>query len=150
MSQEPPKLAQLNLLVDDMAASLDFYRRLGAVTAADEDGPHAELSLPGDVSLELDTVESARRWHAGVRQDPASTRGAPVVIGFSLPSREAVDTAYAELTAAGYQGRQRPFDAFWGARYAIVADPSGNDVGLMSPVDESMRTWDWPPEESPG
>lgn len=147
MSQEPPKLAQLNLLVDDMAASLDFYRRLGAGTPGDESGPHAELSLPGEVSLELDTVESARRWHAGVRADPRSGR---FVVGFSLPSRAAVDAAYAELTAAGYQGRQPPFDAFWGGRYAIVADPSGNDVGLMSPVDDSMRTWNWPPEESPG
>jgi uncharacterized glyoxalase superfamily protein PhnB len=146
MSEQPPKLAQLNLLVEDMAASLDFYRRLGVVAANEESGPHAELSLPGGVSLELDTTESARLWHAGVRADPASAR---VVIGFSLPSREAVDAAYAELTAAGYQGRQPPFDAFWGGRYAIVADPSGNDVGLMSPVDESRRSWSWPPEESP-
>jgi catechol 2,3-dioxygenase-like lactoylglutathione lyase family enzyme len=146
MSQEPPKLAQLNLLVDDMAASLDFYRRLGAAAVDEESGPHAELSLPGGLSLELDTTESARLWHAGVRADPASAR---VVIGFSLPSRDAVDTAYAELTAAGYQGRQPPFDAFWGGRYAIVADPSGNDVGLMSPIDDSMRSWGWPPEESP-
>jgi catechol 2,3-dioxygenase-like lactoylglutathione lyase family enzyme len=149
MSQEPPKLAQLNLLVDDMAASLDFYRRLGMTAASEESGPHAELSLPGGFSLELDTTESARLWHAGVRADPASARAARVVIGFSLPSREAVDTAYAELTAAGYQGRQPPFDAFWGGRYAIVADPSGNDVGLMSPIDESMRSSSWPPEESP-
>lgn len=155
MGEAPPKLTQLNLLVEDMAASLDFYRRLGAATAAEEDGPHAELSLPGGISLELDTVESARLWHAGIRADAASGqgarggRGAGVVIGFSLPSRQAVDAAYAELTAAGYQGRQAPFDAFWGGRYAIVADPSGNDVGLMSPVDESMRSWNWPPEESP-
>lgn len=144
MSQEPPKLVQLNLLVEDMAASLDFYRRLGLATAGEESGPHAELTLPGGFSLELDTAESAGLWNAGVRADPASGR---VVIGFSLPSRAAVDEAYAELTAAGYQGRQPPFDAFWGRRYAIVADPSGNDVGLMSPVDESMRSW--PPEESP-
>jgi uncharacterized glyoxalase superfamily protein PhnB len=145
MSQEPPRLAQLNLLVDDMAASLDFYRRLGAGTADEDSDAHAELSLPGGFTLELDTMESARLWHAGVRADPATGR---VVIGFSLPSRDAVDAAYAELTAAGYQGRQPPFDAFWGARYAIVADPGGNDVGLMSPVDASMRSW--PPEESPG
>jgi uncharacterized glyoxalase superfamily protein PhnB len=70
-----------------------------------------------------------------------------VVIGFALPSREAVDERYAALVAAGHHGRQAPFDAFWGARYAIVADPDGNDVGLMSPIDESRRTW--PPEESP-
>jgi uncharacterized glyoxalase superfamily protein PhnB len=100
--------------------------------------------VPGGVSLELDAAESARLWHAGVRSDPAS---ASVVIGFALPSREAVDERYGALTGAGYTGRQRPFDAFWGARKAIVADPDGNDVGLMSPIDEARRTW--PPEESP-
>ncbi len=52
--------------------------------------------------------------------------------------REAADQAsvrafLAELTAVGYRARQPPFDAFWGARFAIVADPDGNDVGLMSP-----------------
>lgn len=46
----------------------------------------------------------------------------------------------------GHKGRQPPYDAFWGARYAIVADPDGNDVGLMSPLDEKRRTW--PPTES--
>jgi uncharacterized glyoxalase superfamily protein PhnB len=100
--------------------------------------------MPGGFSLELDTAESVRRWHAGWRADPASVG---VVIGFALPSREAVDERYVELTAAGHVGRQPPFDAFWGARYAIVADPDGNDVGLMSPIDQSRRKW--PPDESP-
>ena len=79
---------------------------------------------------------------------PAIAARTGVVIGFALPTREAVDERYAELTSAGYAGRQPPFDAFWGARYAIVADPDGHDVGLMSPMDSSRRTW--PPEESPG
>lgn len=39
---------------------------------------------------------------------------------------------YAELTGAGYPGRSEPWDAFWGSRYAIVADADGNLVGLMS------------------
>ena len=100
--------------------------------------------MPGGLSLELDTADSARVWHAGWRADPGSVG---VVVGFALPSREAVDERYAALTAAGYAGRQPPFDAFWGARYAIVADPDGNDVGLMSPVDEAARYW--PPQQSP-
>ena len=70
-----------------------------------------------------------------------------VVLGFRLPSNDAVDERYAELTAAAYTGRQPPFDAFWGARYAIVADPDGNDVGLMGPIEESRRFM--PPVESP-
>lgn len=146
MSNSAPDLHMVNVVVGDMPASLDFYRRLGivipdgAVTA----GEHVQLRLPGGFSLELDTAESARLWHAAWRTDPASVS---VVIGFALPAREAVDERYAELTAAGYRGRQPPFDAFWGACYAIVADPDGNDVGLMSPIDDSRRTW--PPAESP-
>lgn len=134
MSDSAPDLNMLNLVVADMPASLDFYRRLGVVVPDGDEaaGPHVELSMPGGFSLELDTGESARLWHAGLRADPAS---ASVVIGFSLPTREAVDEVYAELTSAGHAGRQPPFDAFWGARYAIVADPDGNDVGLMSPID---------------
>jgi uncharacterized glyoxalase superfamily protein PhnB len=136
----------LNLVVGDMPASLDFYRRLGVAMpeGGDAAGAHVQLKMPGGFSLELDTAESARLWHAAWRTDPASVG---VVIGFSLQTRQAVDERYAELTSAGYLGRQPPFNAFWGARYAIVADPDGNDVGLMSPIDESRRTW--PPEESP-
>ena len=56
-----------------------------------------------------------------------------------MATREDVDDLYAELTSAGYVGQQAPYDAFWGARYAIVEDPSGNSVGLMSPIDEARR-----------
>jgi catechol 2,3-dioxygenase-like lactoylglutathione lyase family enzyme len=146
MGGDAPDLHMLNVVVADMAASVEFYRRLGVVAtdAIDTSGVHVQLRMPSGFSLELDTAESARVWHAGFRADPA---GVGVVIGFALPSRESVDERYAELTAAGYAGRQPPFDAFWGARYAIVVDPDGNDVGLMSPLDESRRTW--PPETSP-
>ena len=144
MSDTPPDLHMLNLIVDDMPASLAFYRRLGFVPEGQDGDAHVQLRMPGGFSLELDTAESARLWHAAWRADPASSK---VVIGFSLPTRAAVDARYAELTSAGYAGRQPPFDAFWGARYAIVADPAGNDIGLMSPIDETRRTL--PPRESP-
>jgi uncharacterized glyoxalase superfamily protein PhnB len=142
-SDDPPDLHMLNVIVQDMAASLAFYQRLGIAVPGDA-AAHVQLKMPGGFSLELDTAESARLWHAGWRAGPASTG---VVLGFMLASRQAVDDRYAELTAAGYRARQPPFDAFWGARYAIVADPDGNDVGLMSPVEESRRTW--PPQPSP-
>jgi uncharacterized glyoxalase superfamily protein PhnB len=145
MSDTPADLHMLNLVVGDMAASLEFYRRLG-VAAADvtPDAVHAQLKMPGGFSLELDTAESVRIWHAGWRADPSQVKA---VLGIMLASREVVDQRYAELTDAGYTGRQPPFDAFWGARYAIVADPDGNDVGLMSPIDESRASM--PPAQSP-
>ena len=69
------------------------------------------------------------------------------MLGFSLASPEAVDEMYAELTGAGYRGHQPPYDAFWGARYAIVDDPDGNPVGLMSPIEEELKYW---PPRPPG
>ncbi|HUC36898.1 MAG TPA: VOC family protein [Acidimicrobiales bacterium] len=147
MGEGDPDLHMLNLVVQDMEESLTFYRLLGvAVPEADDVvGGHAQVRMPSGFSLEIDTASSTRLWHAAMRSDPAPVN---VVVGFSLPTREAVDERYEKMTDAGYTGRQRPFDAFWGARYAIVSDPDGNDVGLMSPMDESRRVW--PPQESPG
>ena len=48
-----------------------------------------------------------------------------VVVGFSVKSRAEVDQLYGEMTAAGHRGLQAPYDAFWGARYAVVEDPDG-------------------------
>jgi uncharacterized glyoxalase superfamily protein PhnB len=51
-----------------------------------------------------------------------------------------VDAAYGDLTGAGYAALQAPFDAFWGSRYAIVEDPDGIAVGLMSPPSAEFRS----------
>ena len=83
MDERPPDLHMVNVVVHDMAASLDFYRRLGVQVADDAAGMHVQVRMPGGFSLELDTAESARIWHAGFRADPSSVG---VVIGFALAS----------------------------------------------------------------
>ena len=67
VSDSPPDLHMLNLVVTDMAASLDFYRRLGVAAPEGQDaaGAHVQLRMPGGFSLEFDTAGSARLWHAG-------------------------------------------------------------------------------------
>lgn len=137
-----PTLDQLNLVVHDMGATLAFYRRLGVPVGDDQTGPHVGVRLAGGVRLEFDTEQFAAQWDRG--RDGAGDR---VVIGFSLPSRQAVDETYRALVAAGSRGHQPPYDAFWGARYAIVDDPDSRAVGLMSPVDESRKFW--PPGTPP-
>jgi uncharacterized glyoxalase superfamily protein PhnB len=141
-------LTQLNLVANDFEATIAFYRRLG-LTVREQSAPdlghrHAEVTLPNGFLLEVDNENLAATYHTGWRRQQGGSR---TLIGFSLPTREDVDRLYAELTGTGYRGRQRPYDAFWGARYAIVADPDGNDIGLMSPIDERRRQW--PPGESP-
>jgi len=42
MSDSSPDFTQLNLVVSDVAASLDFYRRLGVATPEHTSGPNGE------------------------------------------------------------------------------------------------------------
>ena len=135
---------QLNLVARDLGATLAFYRRLGlSIPASSQDWPpgsgarHTEVVMPGGFRLEFDNLEMAGIWHAGFRG--AANEQSSSVLTFSLPSREAVDALHAELTAAGYASRHAPHDAFWGSRFAIIQDPDGRDVGLMSPPDPSRR-----------
>jgi catechol 2,3-dioxygenase-like lactoylglutathione lyase family enzyme len=133
---DPPILDQVNLVVSDMEATVAFYRRLG-LTIPDTDAAfqahHRSAQVPGGVDLDFDSSEFARRWDKGWKTGAG-------VIGFKVDSRERVDAIYSDLTGAGYKGQQEPYDAFWGARYAIVEDPDGNAVGIMSPVDPSRRS----------
>jgi uncharacterized glyoxalase superfamily protein PhnB len=142
MTQKRAVLDQLNIVVGDMAAALDFYRTLG-IEFEESPAPwashHRKLEVDGELDVDLDSATFAKQWDSGW---PAGKSG--VVVGFRVTSREDVDALYAELTGAGNVGHQPPYDAFWGARYAIVLDPSGNAVGLMSPVDPERRTR--PPE----
>jgi catechol 2,3-dioxygenase-like lactoylglutathione lyase family enzyme len=141
VSDHAPVFNQLNLVVRDLEATLAFYRMLGlAVEAAP--GGHASVKLPNGVAVEFDTTEFVGLWDSGW----TGATGGSTVLGFGVGSRAAVDELYGELTAAGHRGRQAPYDAFWGARYAIVEDPDGNPVGIMSPVDETRKTW---PSEPP-
>ena len=136
-------LSQINLVVRDMAAALAFYRRLGLTIVSEPDAVHAAVAMPSGMLLEFDTTEFVPSWDSGWR----GATGGSTVIGFAIPSREGVDALYADLTQAGYHGRQPPFDAFWGARYAIVDDPDGNGAGLMSPIDPQRKYW--PPNPPP-
>lgn len=127
---------QLNLVVSDMAATVAFYRRLG-LTVPDTDptfqAHHRTAQVEGGIDLDFDSVDFARHWDQGWGDGMG-------VLGFRVDSRDRVDEVYTDLTSAGYRGQQAPYDAFWGARYAIVEDPDGNAVGIMSPMNPGQRT----------
>lgn len=144
---QSPRPDQVNIITGDMERSLAFYRLLGLEFPAERvwqtasGSHHAALHAEG-LDLEFDSTTFAPHFNAGWqgRSDLAGR----VIVTFRMASREEVDARYATLTGAGYHGTQPPFDAFWGARYAVVEDPDGLAVGLMSPVDEERRAA--PPE----
>ncbi|MBT2405074.1 MULTISPECIES: VOC family protein [unclassified Streptomyces] len=125
-----PRLDMIGLVVSDMAASLAFYRRLGLDIPAEADAqPHVEAALPGGLRIAWDTEETVRSF------DPSWTRpsgGGRCELAFLCDSPAEVDAVYAELTEAGYPGHLKPWDAFWGQRYAVVLDPDGGGVSLFA------------------
>jgi uncharacterized glyoxalase superfamily protein PhnB len=145
MSVIGPKLDQLNIVSGDIEASIAFYRRLGVEIPEEglwrtASGIHHVSAgrAESPIDLDLDSTAFARMWNAGW-QGREDLRG-KVVVGFTLQSRDAVDATYADLTGVGYRGLQAPWDAFWGSRYAIVEDPDGIAVGLMSPPAADRRS----------
>lgn len=67
---EGPILDQINLVVSDMEATVEFYRRLG-LTIPDTDPAfqhhHRTAQLPSGIDLDIDSVEFARHWDKGWR-----------------------------------------------------------------------------------
>jgi len=127
-----PKLSQVNLAVRDMEAMADFYTRLGLPLAARHPAwaPHHRSAASDEApDIELDSIAFTSQWNEGWNGSCG------VVLGFELPDRADVDRLYSELVAAGAVAQQAPYDAFWGARFAVLADPDGNAVALTSPSD---------------
>ncbi|MEV7418953.1 VOC family protein [Streptomyces sp. NPDC089919] len=125
-----PRIDLIGLVVSDMAASLAFYRRLGFDLPPEADGePHVEAALPGGLRIAWDTEAVIRSF------DPSWTRpqgGERCVLAFRCDDPAGVDALYDELTGAGYRGHLKPWDAFWGQRYAVVLDPDGAGVSLFA------------------
>jgi predicted lactoylglutathione lyase len=125
-------LAQVNLIVTDLARAKRFWELLGW-SSVPRHAHAAVIEFPNGMNLVLHEPAFARLW------DPVFAGSGPgsTVIDLNMPSREAVDNAHARLVAAGYASSVEPWDTFFGARYAIVLDEDGHRVGLKSPQDPS-------------
>jgi catechol 2,3-dioxygenase-like lactoylglutathione lyase family enzyme len=134
------RLDQINLIVGNVEASRAFYGRLGLDFGTEHDpvwSEHHVSALHGDavlIDVDLDSQAFVTKWNHGW------PGGAGAVLGFKVGTRAEVDDLVAELATAGVPVQQEPYDAFWGARYAVVSDPDGNGVGIMSPMDAAYRS----------
>jgi catechol 2,3-dioxygenase-like lactoylglutathione lyase family enzyme len=125
------RLDMIGIVVEDMARSLAFYRRLGLDLPPEADQqPHVETTLAGGLRLAWDTVATIHSFDPG--WTPPTGGGPRVALAFRFETPAEVNRAYEELTAAGYHGHKEPWDAFWGQRYAIVLDPDGNGIDLFA------------------
>jgi len=135
LRREAGMRAQIDLVVEDVEATAKFYGALGLEIPElwnGDDGRAHHVEIP-DANLGFNSRELTTGY------DPAWPAASGIVLIFDVADRDAVDAKHAELVAAGYASHMEPIDAFWGARYAIVDDPDGNHVGLMSASDREHQ-----------
>jgi lactoylglutathione lyase len=123
--------ALVNLYTRDIDAGIRFYRDLlGFVetfrTPTEGTPSHVELRLNG-FTVGLGTVEAAKAVH-GVDAEPG--RPAMVLVVWT----DDVDRAYTDLVAAGVPAIQPPHDTGNSNRNALLRDPDGNLVEIVSKI----------------
>ncbi|MEZ4523259.1 MAG: VOC family protein [Thermomicrobiales bacterium] len=122
----------IGIVATDMAKTLAFYRLLGLEfpEGAESEG-HVEAELAGGFRVMFDTIEVVESFSS--YEPPAGGRA--VGFAFRCASPSDVDATFAAVTAAGYEAKKEPFDAFWDQRYASVLDPDGNPVDLYAALE---------------
>jgi catechol 2,3-dioxygenase-like lactoylglutathione lyase family enzyme len=130
-----PQLDAFGIVVSDMARAIAFYRKLGLEFPEGAEGEgHVEAQTPGGLRYMLDREDVITSF------DPDWTRPEGGVHGgaFRCESPEEVDRVFGELLEAGGRAHKEPWDAFWGQRYAQVADPDGTIVDLFAALPQQQ------------
>jgi catechol 2,3-dioxygenase-like lactoylglutathione lyase family enzyme len=123
-----PVLDAIGFVVDDLDATLRFYRALG-LTIPERRGGHVEATLPSGMRIMWDTRDIVTSFDAAWTPPSGGHRAA---LAFRCTDPNEVDAVYAAMTAEGFIGRLAPWDAEWGQRYATLHDPDGNPVDLYA------------------
>jgi catechol 2,3-dioxygenase-like lactoylglutathione lyase family enzyme len=127
-SASMPNLNAIGIVSSDMARSIRFYRLLGLEVPETPEEGHVDTFLPNGVRLMLDSEEVILSF----RPDWVRATGNQISVALECGSPAEVDEIYARITAVGFHGEKEPWDAFWGQRYAQLADPDGVPVDLYA------------------
>lgn len=124
-----PRISLVTLGVDDLDASLRFYRdglglaTQGIVGAEFEDGAAAFFDLEGGLKLALYPRKSLARD----AQLPAETRASPAFsLGHNVASIADVDRVMEQARQAGAAIVKPAKETFWGGYAGYFQDPDGH------------------------
>lgn len=126
-----PKLDAVGVTSSDLERSVAFYTLLGFEFAAvGPDDHHIEaLTADGEVRLMIDDHELAKSLIGDAPVPPNHA-----MFAMLCASPDQVDTMAEQVAGAGFAVVKEPWDAFWGQRYATIADPDGYLVDLFAPL----------------
>lgn len=121
-----PDLDAIGIVSSDLDRTRAFYALLGV--EIEEGDTHVEATFPSGLRLMFDSEEVLRSFKPEWERATGNTVG----LAFKCGSSAEVDELYARVVAAGFHGEKKPWDAFWGQRYAQLHDPDGTPVDLFA------------------
>jgi uncharacterized glyoxalase superfamily protein PhnB len=121
-----PQLDAIGIVSSDLGRTRAFYRLLGIEFGEGDD--HVEATMPNGLRLMVDAEHVIRSFNP----DWTRATGNQLALAFACDSPAEVDEVYARVVDAGFHGEKEPWDAFWGHRYAQLADPDGVPVDLFA------------------
>lgn len=126
-----PVLDAIAVTATDMARSVAFYRLLGFdFDGVETNADHVEPNTaPGAVRLMIDAATLSETL---IGEKPRPANHSAFAMLCAAPTE--VDRVAGEIANAGFTVVDAPWDAFWGQRYATVADPDGYKVDLFAPL----------------
>ncbi|MBP6979796.1 VOC family protein [Candidatus Curtissbacteria bacterium] len=123
------KISAVGVASSDMKKTAEFYGILGFdFSNADLTQDHVEPVTPeGSTRLMIDSNQMIKDIFG---EEPVQGNHSTFAIEYSTV--EELNNVADKLTRAGYVFKKEPWDAFWGQRYAIIADPGGCLVDLYA------------------
>ncbi|PTU32210.1 VOC family protein [Stenotrophobium rhamnosiphilum] len=124
-----PRITVITLGVNDLEASLKFYRdglgfeTEGIIGQEFEYGAVVFIQLQPGLRLALWTRKSISH-DTGVALSPASA--IEMTLGHNVSSKEEVDAVMAKATSAGAKIVKAAHDTFWGGYSGYFQDPDGH------------------------
>ena len=134
-----PRITLITLGVDDLDASLAFYRDgLGLPTEGIVDGVVVFFELEGGLGLALYPRRSLAE-DAGIAEGDYRRGSSGFSLAHNVMSREEVDGVMAQARTAGAVIVKDAVDTFWGGYAGYFTDPGGH-----------LREVAWNPQMLPG
>ncbi|TRD23507.1 VOC family protein [Palleronia caenipelagi] len=121
----------IGVTATDMARTVAFYELLGfEFDGADLEAQHVEPKTePGQPRLMIDHHDLATKL---IGEPPRPSNHAHFAL--LMDSAAEVDAVAEKVERAGFALLKAPWDAFWGQRYAVIADPDGYQIDLFAPL----------------
>jgi uncharacterized glyoxalase superfamily protein PhnB len=119
----------IGIAVEKIEPAIEFCSLLG-LRFVQSSPDHFEAKTQSGIRIMLDTVSFLKK----VNPNWKKTENPSTTLGFAKESTTEVDELCNLIKNSGYQIVKKPWDAFWGQRYACVLDPDGNQIDIFAPI----------------